>query len=172
MRWTLQVVFLATSVGLSFPGCVAPPARVVAAQVSTGDEPEIDPQALLDQIVKAQNHERAEADLLPLAINKRLCIAAQRQADDMAERNKMDHTGSDGSSSVDRIKDAGYNYKRCGENIAWGQKSVPEVVDVWMKSPPHKKNILGSFTQVGAARAFSKEGTPYWCVVFGTPLRD
>lgn len=164
--WLILLMCLAT-----MSGCAAPLNRAAVEPGLIMDDPEIDPAELLDQLVKAHNAERTEAELSSIALDKKLCAAAQRQAEDMAAQNKMDHQGSDGSNLPDRVKDAGYSYKRCGENIAWGQKSVEQVVEVWMKSPPHKKNILGEFTQMGAARAFSKDGTPYWCVVFATPLR-
>jgi uncharacterized protein YkwD len=41
----------------------------------------------------------------------------------------------------------------------------------WMNSPTHKANILGSFTQIGAAYATASDGTPFWCVTFGLPAR-
>ena len=167
-----QAVLLIVQMTIAcLPGCAGPPSRAIASPVQKVEVPATDPVELLDQLVKAHNLKREEEGLLPLTSSKRLQAAAERHANDMAEQNKMDHTGSDGSTSAERVKDAGYDYKRCGENVAWGQKSVDEVVDVWMKSPPHQKNILGSFTQMGAARATSKDGTPYWCVVFGTPMR-
>jgi len=40
----------------------------------------------------------------------------------------------------------------------------------WMDSPPHKKNILGEFQEIGLARAFDKDGKPYWAADFGRPM--
>jgi uncharacterized protein YkwD len=40
-----------------------------------------------------------------------------------------------------------------------------------MKSPPHKRNILGNFSEIGAACATASDGTLYWCVSFGLPAR-
>jgi uncharacterized protein YkwD len=41
----------------------------------------------------------------------------------------------------------------------------------WMDSPPHKRNILGSFSQIGVACATAEDGKRYWCVTFGLPAR-
>ncbi len=41
----------------------------------------------------------------------------------------------------------------------------------WMESPPHKRNILGSFSQIGVAYATAEDGKRYWCVTFGLPAR-
>ena len=88
----------------------------------------------------------------------------------MASRQKLDHKGGDGSTVSDRVKRVGYVYVRVGENIANGQKSVEQVMDSWMKSPGHRANILGEFTEMGAARVEDDDGANYWCVNFGTPM--
>ncbi len=61
-------------------------------------------------------------------------------------------------------------YKECGENVAYGQETVAEVMRTWMDSPPHRKNILDDFTEMGGAVAQGKDGRKYWCVDFGRPM--
>src|SRR5205807_7565852 len=68
-----------------------------------------------------------------------------------------------------RIERHGYHFRTSGENVAAGQSTVAEVMRTWIDSPPHKKNILGDFTELGAACVKAKDGTPYWCVDFGKP---
>jgi uncharacterized protein YkwD len=121
-------------------------------------------------LLAAHNRERKKEGRPPLALSAKLTAAAAVHAKDMAVHQKQDHTGSDGSKAVDRIKRKGYVYLRVGENIAWGQTSVDEVVATWMKSPPHRENILADFTEMGAARAEDADGEPYWCVDFGVPM--
>jgi uncharacterized protein YkwD len=84
----------------------------------------------------------------------------------------MSHTGSDDSKPVDRVKDAGYRYRRAGENIAFGRVTTSELMRGWMNSDVHKRNILGNFSQIGVAAAIAEDGTTYWCVTFGLPMRD
>ena len=84
---------------------------------------------------------------------------------------KMTHKGSDGSSSIHRIVAKGYNYRRAGENVAAGYFTVDGLMKGWMDSPPHKRNILGSFSQIGVACATGENGKRYWCVTFGLPAR-
>jgi uncharacterized protein YkwD len=126
--------------------------------------------AVAQELVEAHNRERAEAKLPPLKPEARLMAAARQHARDMAEHDKMTHEGSDGSSPADRVKKAGYPYLGMGENVAAGQETPAEAMRTWMNSPPHKKNILGEFSEMGAARAEGDDGKPYWCVVFGRPL--
>ncbi len=121
-------------------------------------------------LLAAHNRERKKQGRHPLTLSAKLCEAAAVHAKDMALHEKQDHTGSDGSTAADRVKRAGYVYIRAGENIAWGQATVAEVMTTWMNSPHHRDNILGDFTEMGAARADDANGEPYWCVDFGTPV--
>jgi uncharacterized protein YkwD len=121
-------------------------------------------------LIELHNRERAKEGLPPLKPNPQLEQAARRHARDMAARDKMSHTGGDGSSPTDRIKAAGYHFRTLGENVAEGQRTPEEAVKVWMNSPPHRKNILGEFSEIGAAVAESEDGKPYWCVDFGLPM--
>ena len=132
---------------------------------------EFDPAAACDEVVRAHNRLRAEAKLPPLAISTKLTAAAERHAKDMAAMGKMTHKGSDGSSSIHRIVAKGYKYRRAGENIAAGSFTVDGLMKGWMESPHHKRNILGSFSQIGVACATGENGKRYWCVTFGLPAR-
>jgi uncharacterized protein YkwD len=125
------------------------------------------PNALIAALVQAHNKERAAAKLPPLSTNPKLEAAALAHARDMAEHEKMTHEGSDGSTPEQRIDRAGYHGQRSGENIAEGQPTVDAVMRAWMNSPEHKKNILGEFSEIGAAMASDADRTPYWCVDFG-----
>jgi uncharacterized protein YkwD len=133
---------------------------------------EFDPEAACDEVVRAHNRLRAEAKLPPLAISTNLSAAAERHAKDMAAHEKMAHKGSDGSSPINRIKAEGYPYRRAGENIAAGRFNTERLMKGWVDSPHHKKNILGSFSQIGVACATGESGKRYWCVTFGLPIRQ
>jgi uncharacterized protein YkwD len=133
--------------------------------------PAPDLDALSDEVIEAHNQIRAEAKLPALTVSGKLRAAAQRHARDMAKRSKMTHEGSDGSRPLDRIKRAGYHYRRAAENVAAGRFSVDRLMKVWMDSPAHKRNILGSFSQIGVACATDEDGKRYWCVTFGFPAR-
>ncbi|MBV8610362.1 MAG: CAP domain-containing protein [Singulisphaera sp.] len=138
----------------------------LGGQIAIGQSP--DPE--LVDLIQAHNRERAARALPPLAFNAKLEEAARVQARDMAEHVKLSHEGSDGSTPSQRIERQGYHFLRVGENVAEGPKTVEEVMRIWMNSPHHRENILGDFTEIGAAVATSKDGNPYWCVDFGTPL--
>lgn len=113
------------------------------------------------------NDERRAAGLDELKENSRLGTAAERHAEDMADRRYFDHTSRDGGTFLDRIKRAGYltgDEARwtVGENIAWGSgelASPGRIVSAWMNSAGHRKNILSpSFREIGFGIASAKAG--------------
>jgi uncharacterized protein YkwD len=63
----------------------------------------------------------------------------------MLENGVADHTGSDGSSLVQRVTDAGYApYAALGEVVFWGTGSAGNpgaAVTWWMNSPGHRAII-------------------------------
>jgi uncharacterized protein YkwD len=172
-------VALAGATATMLGGCAwAPvwPERVsrvqdVQAEPAPKKAKEFDSKAACEAVVKAHNRERAEAKLPALEVSSKLQAAAERHAKDMAAHGKMTHKGSDGSSSIHRIVAKGYNYRRAGENIAAGHFTVDALMKGWMESPHHKRNILGSFSQIGVACATGEDGKRYWCVTFGLPAR-
>jgi uncharacterized protein YkwD len=135
-----------------------------------GDTKDADRQEIVTKLVDAHNKEREHDDLPPLELNKKLTAAARKHAEDMAEHQKMSHTGSNGTTPFRRMEKEGYKYQRAAENVARGQLSVDEVMKVWMDSEDHKHNILGKFSEIGVGHATDADGVSYWCVTFGTPL--
>jgi uncharacterized protein YkwD len=169
--------FFGVLLGVS-AGCVGPPARAYVAGQDPAPEnkparPNSDKtkEETVEEVIESHNAIRADAKLPKLEVSDKLKEAAERHAKDMAAHDKMTHDGTDGSTPFTRIDEAGYVWKRAGENVAYGQSDAEAVMKAWMESPPHKKNILGGFSQIGVAMVESKDGTPYWCVNFGLPRR-
>ncbi len=130
---------------------------------------EQDPSDVAARVVDAHNAERARRRLRPLVPNPLLDAAAIGQAQDMAARRRMSHKGSDGSSPFERISRQGYKFRAAGENVAYGFDEVEQVMDGWMRSPGHRRNILGAYAEIGVGRAVDPGGSTYWSVTFGTP---
>jgi uncharacterized protein YkwD len=109
----------------------------------------------------------------PLRWSAALQRAASRHARDMAERGRLGHAGSDGSSASQRVSQAGYVWSAVGENVAAGQRDADAVVRSWLASPGHCANLMsGEFTEVGLAFATNDASDLgiYWAQVFGAPL--
>jgi uncharacterized protein YkwD len=107
-----------------------------------------------------------------LSWNCTLENVADEHSRDMGDNNFFNHTGSDGLSVGDRVKNAGYDWTAVGENIAAGQTTLDAVMKAWLDSPGHCANIMySSYTGIGAASyAVSGSDYPiYWTQVFARP---
>ncbi|MBF9032478.1 CAP domain-containing protein [Rhodobacterales bacterium HKCCE3408] len=109
---------------------------------------------------------RANAGIpAPLVQHPALQATAQAHADDLSATGGFDHVGSDGSSVSDRISAAGYTPCFAAENIARGQPDVPAVMETWIASPDHYRNIINA-----SARnfGFARSGD-VWVLVLARP---
>jgi uncharacterized protein YkwD len=52
------------------------------------------------------------------------------------------------------------------ENVAYGNLSAKAVVDGWIKSPGHKKNIEGDYNLTGIGTARNSKGVIYFTQIF------
>lgn len=142
---------------------------VVADDASRRLQTYAQPSDYASLMLERVNLERRAQRLLPLCLNQKLQKAAQRHSNDQAANNFMDHIGSDNSSASQRITDARYEWRGIAENVAAGQIDVIEVMNAWMNSEGHRLNILGDYTMLGVAYAYTSVG-PYnhfWTQNFG-----
>ncbi|AQG79433.1 CAP domain-containing protein [Spirosoma montaniterrae] len=106
-----------------------------------------------------------------LSLNTQLNAASDKHALDMATNNYFSHTGRDGSQPWDRMTREGYVWRAAGENIAAGYTTTRAVVDGWLRSPGHCRNIMSAnFKDLGVGYAYSAGSTyrHYWVTNFGT----
>jgi uncharacterized protein YkwD len=136
---------------------------------SACDTPEVRVQQQ-DAIVVLVNEARVKAGLHPLSINGALTAAAERTAVDMATHRRLDHVGSDGSSFVDRIQQAGYNGSLLGENLLYqGRVNANSAFRMWMASRGHRDNILQpGFTEIGVSLSCNGRRA-YYAMSLGAP---
>ncbi len=110
------------------------------------------PNQLSKEILTKINAERAGSGEPILAENPALDKAAQAKLHDMFGKNYWDHTSPSGEKAWTFIGNAGYSYSAAGENLARGFTSSDAMVNAWMASPSHKKNILDKdFKDTGIA---------------------
>lgn len=102
------------------------------------------------QVIDLTNAERKKNGLPALKADTQLSGVAQKKSEDMRQNNYFSHTSPTYGSPFDMMRDFGVTYKTAGENIAQGQRSAQEVVQAWMNSEGHRKNILSKdFTHIG-----------------------
>lgn len=134
-------------------------------------------QAMLSQVNEArrqarqcggQQFEAAE----PLTWSCKLEAAANSHSQDMAENDYFSHTGPEGAGIEQRVGNQDYLWQAVGENIAAGHTSVSAVVEGWLDSPGHCRNLMNdAFTEMGMAKAENSESrySTYWTQTFGNP---
>jgi uncharacterized protein YkwD len=159
MSWLcrIEVVFVFAAVGL-------------AGHAGAPPKTKFEMTAQEKKLLALINEERKEHELPPLKPNAALFKAARTHSANMAKQQKMDHV-LDGKTPFHRIKATGYRYHFAGENIAFGDASMEQIVKAWMKSPAHRGNILHKmFTETGIGIVPDKKGVLYYTQVFGKPL--
>lgn len=106
-----------------------------------------------------------------LTLDPQLNTASDKFAVDLATYNYFNHTGRDGSQPWDRMTREGYIWRAAGENIAAGYSTTRAVVNGWLASPGHCRNIMSAnFKNVGVGYGYSATSTykHYWVTDFGT----
>lgn len=123
-------------------------------------------QSMANQVLSLVNAERSKENLPALSLDLNLSNVAQLKSEDMKNNNYFDHTSPTYGSPFDMMKQFGISYKYAGENIAKGQKTAEAVVNAWINSEGHRKNILNEkFTHMGLG--YVKSGTTtYWTQMF------
>jgi uncharacterized protein YkwD len=133
-----------------------------------------------DTVLATVNAARSKAGCAPLRMSAKLTAAAKSHAWAMAEQNFFGHAGKDGSRFSSRIRQQGYSYRTAAENIAAGQSSAGQVVQGWLKSSAHRRNILNcAMKDTGIAVVYQADDKPlrgsrapyryYWVQVFAAP---
>ncbi len=101
------------------------------------------------RVVELTNAERAKYGLGALQMDNELSKVAKLKSQDIQSKGYFDHNSPTYGSPFDMMKQFGISYRSAGENIAKGQRTPEQVVNAWMNSEGHRKNILGSFTHIG-----------------------
>ncbi|MEH7442838.1 CAP domain-containing protein [Bacillus sp. JJ1122] len=120
--------------------------------------------AFESRVIDLTNEQRRKNGLQNLQPDTALSNVAQKKSDDMQAKNYFSHTSPTYGSPFDMMRDFGVSYSSAGENIAMGQPSAEEVVNAWMNSEGHRKNILSpNFTHIGVGHTGNGN---YWTQMF------
>jgi uncharacterized protein YkwD len=99
------------------------------------------------EVIRLTNQERTRRGLRPLKMNTQM-MAFARNWSAVQSRTRMRHSRGP-----------------YAENVAYGQPSPQSVMQAWMTSPGHRRNILNSrYTEIGVG--YVNNGRPYHTQVF------
>ncbi len=106
-----------------------------------------------------------------------LDASARSKALDVIDCDSFSHSAC-GREFTFWMRETGYIGESCwrvGENLAWGigrEGTVRATFRAWMRSPTHRDNLLGSYTDLGLSIEVGslggRDGTRVWAQHFGT----
>jgi uncharacterized protein YkwD len=121
------------------------------------------------QIFDLSNAARVKEGKKPFEWSDAAALSSRKHSQDMADKGYFDHDNKDGKTPFDRMEAAGINYSYAAENIAAGQSNAIEVVNGWLNSAGHRKNIFGNAQMLGVGVAFGGPMNVYYTQNFYTP---
>jgi uncharacterized protein YkwD len=114
-------------------GCTAPIKAPVAPPPSARDAVEV--------FARLVNQHRQKVGCKPFTWVGALAVVAQKHSEDMFAHSFFSHVNPAGKTPFDRLQDAGIRYRIAAENIAAGQQTAEQVLQSWLGSPGHRRNI-------------------------------
>jgi uncharacterized protein YkwD len=109
-------------------------------------------------VVAEMNALRRRHGLPALRASAPLSEAAVAHSTAMARSGFFSHTSTDGTAFWKRVQrfygPSGFGYWSVGENLLWSSPTVDarRAVQMWLDSPPHRKNMLtAAWREVGLA---------------------
>jgi uncharacterized protein YkwD len=146
----------------SFSACAQKATHATITYSNSGD---IDTKGMEKDILYYINQYRNSIGLPALQIINAASEQATQHSIEMANRaTPFGHEGFD--ERIDNIvKKIGFVHASA-ENVAYGKLTAKEVVDLWLNSPGHKKNIEGNYALTGIGLAKDAEGLVFYTQIF------
>jgi uncharacterized protein YkwD len=118
-------------------------------------------KAILVQV----NQYRVSQGLGALQMNALISKEARQHSLDMAS-HKIPFGHHYFSDRIKRLYSRIPNPRGGAENVAYNYKTAKIVVDGWLKSPGHKRNIVGNYNLTGIGVVRDKQGRLYYTQMF------
>ncbi len=133
-----------------------PTTRTTAASSDAGFQ-----AAFENEVVRLVNEERAKQGLSALSVSTELRDTARLRSQEIVR--SFSHTRPDGSSCFTAFPD--WNGTKA-ENIAAGYATPAKVMEGWMNSEGHRKNILTPGLRYIGVGCYESGGRYYWAQAF------
>lgn len=133
--------------------------------VNVGDSSDKKSTSASEEVIELVNAERSAQRISSLKSDDTLNAIAEQRAKEIAV--KFSHTRPNGLQCSSLLQENGIVNVYAGENIAAGLNSAKAVMDKWMSSDGHRRNILSeNYTRIGVGSYTSSNGYTYWVQVF------
>jgi len=165
-RLALALVLLASALPFGAADAAARP-REDRAPATASSQRISQMQDLQNEVLAAINDLRRKKGLGELRLNSALSLAALEHSVSMARHGFFRHSGWNGLTFWQRIKPRyrpnPNSYWGVGENMVWASPELTggQAIEMWLNSPPHRKNLLAPAWRevgLGAVRALSAPG--------------
>ena len=144
---------------------------LIPAAAGGYDQPPRELRQAERQALAAINELRAERDLQPLRMARRVRLVARDRSRDMRKYDYLSHVSPSGRDAATLLSRRNVRYREGSENIGWStfigwNQSADAIVDGWFDSRGHRRNLLSDdydHVGIGAAR---KGNEVYWTAIF------
>jgi uncharacterized protein YkwD len=111
------------------------------------------------------NEYRQQHGLSKLTMDNNIVSQAKQHSLDMATHH-MPFGHKDFAKRIAKLHAQIKNSGGGAENVAYNYKNAQEVVRQWLRSPGHKRNIVGKYNLTGIGVARDKQGKLYYTQIF------
>jgi uncharacterized YkwD family protein len=148
MRHSFSVLLCIVALSLLFP-------NTSIATSNASEQSTYTLHVFEQEVVKLVNIERQKHNAKPLTIDLKVSKFARDKSEEMRDKDYFDHTSPTYGKPCDRMKrEKVIHHDYCSENIAANYETPAEVVEAWMNSAGHRRNILDPmFTHIGVGYA-------------------
>ncbi len=120
---------------------------------------------ITEEIFQLVNKHRQKAGLKALVQNDIIAKIAEGHSRNMAKGSvPFSHDGFE--ERIAKIGRQIHNTTNSAENVAYSSGDAQSVVDMWLKSKGHRKNIEGDYTISGIGMAKAADGSLYYTQIF------
>jgi CRISPR-associated protein Cas8b1/Cst1 subtype I-B len=120
-------------------------------------------KTISNEILQLVNSHRTSTGKAALSKNELATQLAEEHSIYMIDQNKISHDNS-GERGLRLINEEQAN--KVGENVAYKYKNAEEVMEAWLNSSGHKKNIEADYTHIGISAVKNDDGIYYFTQVF------
>lgn len=130
-------------------------------RTETPSETVAKPTEMEKSVLYYTNEYRKKQGLQPLQLNLAASNLAFEHSTNMSlKKTPFGHNGFDARYAALEKKIG--KISGIAENVAYGQPTAKATVESWIKSAPHRKNLLGNFNFMGLGFAVNDEGVIYY----------
>ena len=120
---------------------------------------------LAQDVLRKINQYRAQQGLSALVMDPLLSKIAQQHSQNLAS-HKLPFGHGGFAKRSKQMQAAFPKFAGAAENIAYRYPTASIVVNGWIHSPGHRRNILGNYQLTGIGIVYDKQGHPWYTQVF------